>query len=243
MKYAFDIGLHQDIPICSRLCVMLDMTKVYHLISVWVTWTVTAGSRITRKRELVQSFCLKGYEATEMLRIVDYVREMTAKKACKCCRYVSFEHVLILFWVYSGHTGVTVSDIPVNETLVILHLSFALTTEDADSAINTKEIISSIVSAANKKLKLRQQNKSTDSLDFDTTLSQYSTDTITSTTATSTTTNSQRTIEIVDGNFQERSVDAAIARASGLVKSQTSLNPRRYSIRVMWVWHGKWDRL
>ncbi|KAL8562777.1 hypothetical protein ACOMHN_022652 [Nucella lapillus] len=98
--------------------------------------------------------------------------------------------------------------------------------EDADSAINTKEIISSIVNAANKKLKLRQQNKSTDSLDFDTTLSQNSSDTITSTTTT-TTSHSQHTAQVVEGGFQERSVDAAIARATIIAKSQSSLASSR----------------
>ena len=99
--------------------------------------------------------------------------------------------------------------------------------EDADSAINTKEIISSIVTAANKKLKLHQQNKSTDSLDFGSTLSQHSSDTTITTTMTTTTTTSaklsQRTLDGVDGRYQERSVDAAMSRAVVMTKSQNSL--------------------
>ena len=97
--------------------------------------------------------------------------------------------------------------------------------EDADSAINTKEIISSIVTAANKKLKLRQQNKSTDSLDFGTSLSQHSIDTTAATTITTTTTTlSQRTADGGDGRYQERSVDAAAtSRTVVMTKSQASL--------------------
>ncbi|XP_076460407.1 rho GTPase-activating protein 21-A-like [Babylonia areolata] len=114
--------------------------------------------------------------------------------------------------------------------------------EDADSAINTKEIISSIVNAANKKLKLRQQNKSTDSLDFDTTLSQNSSDTVTTAT-TITSTHSQRPAggeERGGGGgdaggeggvgYQERSVDAAMARAAIIAKSQSSLAKSQSSL-------------
>ncbi|KAK7474310.1 hypothetical protein BaRGS_00034445, partial [Batillaria attramentaria] len=86
--------------------------------------------------------------------------------------------------------------------------------EDADSAINTKEIISSIVTAANKKLKLRQQNKSTDSLDFDTTFSQSS---------ANTTTYSERGIDIGGNSYQERNIDAAVQRSISVTKSQSSL--------------------
>ena len=42
-----------------------------------------------------------------------------------------------------------------------------LFTEDADSAINAREIVSSIISAANRKLQNKQQQKSSDSLDVD----------------------------------------------------------------------------
>lgn len=109
--------------------------------------------------------------------------------------------------------------------------------EDADSAINTKEIISSIVSAANKKLKLRQQSKSADSLDFETTLSQHtsSSDTSSITLASSVTTHSPLpTSDVVDGKvggrgvrYQERNIDAAISRAATMTKSQNSLTSSR----------------
>ena len=104
-------------------------------------------------------------------------------------------------------------------------LCLPVVAEDADSAINTKEIISSIVTAANKKLKLRQQNKSTDSLDFGSTLSQHSIDSTVAATTTTTTTAalSQCTGEVGDGRYQERSVDAAVSRAVAMTKSQTSL--------------------
>ena len=40
---------------------------------------------------------VKLHEATQMLVMVDYVREMTAKKSGRYGRYISFEHLLFLF--------------------------------------------------------------------------------------------------------------------------------------------------
>ncbi|XP_025093791.1 uncharacterized protein LOC112563732 isoform X4 [Pomacea canaliculata] len=90
--------------------------------------------------------------------------------------------------------------------------------EDADSAINTKEIISSIVTAANKKLKLRQQTKSSDSLDLDSTFSQLGSDS---------TLYSHSGMDASDCSFRERNIDAAVQRATILAKSQSSLSSSR----------------
>ena len=50
-----------------------------------------------KKLELVQSFCCKLHEATQVFVVVDYVREMILKKSCKFGDCGSFEHLLFLF--------------------------------------------------------------------------------------------------------------------------------------------------
>ena len=40
---------------------------------------------------------VKLHEATQMFRMVDYVREMTVKKSCKYSEYGSFGHLFFLF--------------------------------------------------------------------------------------------------------------------------------------------------
>ena len=58
-----------------------------------MTFIFIEGHRVTGNQELVQSFCCK---STQMFVMVDYVREMTAKKSCKYGEYGSFEHLLFL---------------------------------------------------------------------------------------------------------------------------------------------------
>ena len=43
MNYNFNIGLYQDTcePICFKFSLVLDMTKLYSMISVWMTMTFT----------------------------------------------------------------------------------------------------------------------------------------------------------------------------------------------------------
>ena len=46
------------------------------MIPVWMTFTFIQGHRITGKRKVVQSFCSKLHDATEMFMIVDDLMEM-----------------------------------------------------------------------------------------------------------------------------------------------------------------------
>ena len=59
MKYAFIIVLCWDTrePICFKLRMMLNMTKLYSLSPVWMTLMFTQDHRVTGKLELVPSFC------------------------------------------------------------------------------------------------------------------------------------------------------------------------------------------
>ena len=60
-KYMFNIVLCQDIcePICFELGRMLNMTKLYSLIAVWMPLMFAQSHRVTGDLELVQSFCCK----------------------------------------------------------------------------------------------------------------------------------------------------------------------------------------
>ena len=59
--YIFNIVLRLDTCglICFRLGMVLNMTKFYSLIPVWMTLMFTQGYRVTGKQELVLSFCCK----------------------------------------------------------------------------------------------------------------------------------------------------------------------------------------
>ena len=71
MKYAINIVVCLDICelIYLKLEMMLNATKLYSLIPVWITL---------------------------MFVMVEYVREMAVKKSCKYGEYGSFEHLLFL---------------------------------------------------------------------------------------------------------------------------------------------------
>ena len=68
MKYVFNIVLCQDTcePIHFKLGMMLKTTKLNSLIPVWMSFMFTEGHWVTGKLELVQSFCCKLQEATQM---------------------------------------------------------------------------------------------------------------------------------------------------------------------------------
>ena len=55
LKYAFHIGLHLDTYEwnCFKLGRILDTTKLYIMISVWMALTFTQGQRVTWKGEFV----------------------------------------------------------------------------------------------------------------------------------------------------------------------------------------------
>ena len=61
MKYTLNIVMcHYTWEwICFKLGMMLNTTKLYSLIPVWMTLMFTQGHMVTGKLELVQSFCFK----------------------------------------------------------------------------------------------------------------------------------------------------------------------------------------
>ena len=65
--------------ICFKLDMMIDSTKLYSLIPVWMTLMSTQCQRVTGKLELVGHFVVKLHEATQMLMMADYVRKMTVR--------------------------------------------------------------------------------------------------------------------------------------------------------------------
>ena len=91
LKYTFNIVMCQDTsePICFKLGIMLNAVKLCNGIPVWMTLLFTQGHRGKGKLELVQSFCWKLHEATQMCMRVDYVREITDYE------YGPFEHLLV----------------------------------------------------------------------------------------------------------------------------------------------------
>ena len=76
---------------------MLYTTKLYGVIPVWMTLTFTEGHRVYgESKNLCSHSAIKLHEATQMLCMVDYVREMTVKKSSKYGLYGLFEHMLFL---------------------------------------------------------------------------------------------------------------------------------------------------
>ena len=67
----------------------------------------TRDHRVSGKLELVQSVCfvIKLHEATQIYVVVDYVRDMTVKKSCKCGKGGSIEHLLFLYYMRNGAKG------------------------------------------------------------------------------------------------------------------------------------------
>ena len=61
IKYTFNIGLHQDTcePICFKLGMMLGTTKLFRMIPIKVTFTISQGHRVIENLEFMQSFCCK----------------------------------------------------------------------------------------------------------------------------------------------------------------------------------------
>ena len=60
MKYMINIVLCWDTcELCFKLGMMLDMSKLYGLIPVWMSVMLTQDHRVTGKLEILQSFCCK----------------------------------------------------------------------------------------------------------------------------------------------------------------------------------------
>ena len=88
VKYTQNIGMcwNANDPISFKLGMMIDTTKGYILILVWVTLMFTQGLRFTRKPELVHSLIhsvVKWSDVAQRFAMVDDVREVTAKESCK----------------------------------------------------------------------------------------------------------------------------------------------------------------
>ena len=78
---------------------MLNITKLLSLIPVLMTLMFTRVVRVSLKVELVQSFSdsvIKLHVATEMIVIVDYVRDMSVKKSCKYGEYGLLSSALLV---------------------------------------------------------------------------------------------------------------------------------------------------
>ena len=98
IRYTINIVLCWDTcePICFELSAMLDTTKIYSLIPVWMTLMSTQGHRVTGKLELIWWLCCK------VARSNSNVRDGWVCKQDDCeeilyGEYGSFEHLLILF--------------------------------------------------------------------------------------------------------------------------------------------------
>ena len=78
MKDTYNTGLCRDTfgRISFKLCMILDMTKVYNMTPAQKTFTWCP--RITGN-EGVQFFVVKLYGRTKMLTMVDCIKEMTLK--------------------------------------------------------------------------------------------------------------------------------------------------------------------
>ena len=61
MKYTFDIVNCQDTcePICFKLGMLRNTTKLYSLVSVWMILMLTEGHMDEGKPEIVLSLCYK----------------------------------------------------------------------------------------------------------------------------------------------------------------------------------------
>ena len=68
--------------------ILLSLVGVVNLILFYLVHLIFKGENPTFKISLRR--------ATQMLVMVDYVREMAGKKSCKYGEYGSFEHLLLL---------------------------------------------------------------------------------------------------------------------------------------------------
>ena len=78
---------------------MLDTTKPYSLIPVWIILAFTQGQKLVRRHELVQSYCCKiAWRIPIFFPMIDYARVKDAKKSCKYGAYWLFERIVFLFF-------------------------------------------------------------------------------------------------------------------------------------------------
>ena len=83
IKYTIDAVLCRNTcePICFKVGVMPDSTRLYSLILVLITLMFTQGHRVAGKLELVKSSVVKLNEANQMFMMVDYVKEVIVNKS------------------------------------------------------------------------------------------------------------------------------------------------------------------
>ena len=105
MKYTIYSVLCQDTcePICFKLSIMLDMTQLYSLISVWMILMFTQGHRVMGKLECVQPVCRKiawsNWNAHD-----GWVWKGDDCEEVLYSEYGSFEHLLFLFMSLNNWT-------------------------------------------------------------------------------------------------------------------------------------------
>ena len=80
-------------PIYFKFVMVLDTTKLFSLIPVWMSFTFTIGHKVMRKNLCKCSF-VKWHEEAQTFVTVGCVREMN--KSCMYDEHGSFKHLLIL---------------------------------------------------------------------------------------------------------------------------------------------------
>ena len=81
MKYKFNITMCQDTCelIHVKLGMMLNTSRLYSLIQVWMILMLTQGLRAMGKVALSSHCVVKLHVVTQMFMMADYAREMTMK--------------------------------------------------------------------------------------------------------------------------------------------------------------------
>ena len=98
LKCTFCTGLcyYTCEPISFKLSLITDMTMLYFMSPVWMTFTFTDDHRVTRKLQLVQSFCCKvaWSDPFQLFAMADYVKVMTSKSPLSMA---NMDHVTICY--------------------------------------------------------------------------------------------------------------------------------------------------
>ena len=82
--YMFKIGWCLDAyePISFKFGIMIDITELCILISVWMTLAFTQGW-LWESYNLCSHYVVKWHEVAQPFTVVNHIREMTLKKTCK----------------------------------------------------------------------------------------------------------------------------------------------------------------
>ena len=100
VKNVFKIDLGSDTyeQIFFKLNMMIDTTKLYILIPMWMTLVFKQGDIVMRKWNFCSHSNIKWREITQTFAMIDCLREITAEKFCKYYKFGLFEHFLFLFY-------------------------------------------------------------------------------------------------------------------------------------------------